>query len=203
MVKCFAAFMEFCYLVRRNAITSDALHEIEDKLRQFHHFRDIFIQTSVRMDISLPRQHALKHYPRSIRLFGSPNGLCSSMTEAKHIKAVKEPWRRSGRHKALVQVLRTNCRMDKMASARRAFAEQGMMKGTTAAYTAMILRGEQPVIEASLNEEDKDLKDIGPVSGPKVLSSVHLAATRGMLHCTFPSSLAYQCFFRTRLSTCA
>jgi hypothetical protein len=185
MVECFAAFMDFCYLVRRNSITNDALHEIENKLARFHHFRDIFIQTGVRTDISLPRQHALKHYPRSIRLFGSPNGLCSSMTESKHIKAVKEPWRRSGRHNALVQMLRTNCRMDKMASARRAFAEQGMMKGTTAAYTAMILRGGQPVAEATPDEKDKGVIDIGPVSGPKVLSSVHLATTRGMLCHTF------------------
>ena len=181
MVKCVAAFMDFCYLVRRNGITSDALHEIENKLEQFHRYRTIFIRTGVRMDISLPRQHALKHYPRSIRLYGSPNGLCSSMTESKHIKAVKEPWRRSSRHKALVQMLRTNCRMDKMAFAQRAFARQGMMAGTTSAYMAMTLRGEQPAVHETPNNEDND---IGPASGPKVLSSIHLATTRGMLCCT-------------------
>lgn len=174
MVKCLAAFMDFCYLVRRNAITSDMLRAIEDTLARFHHHRDIFIQSGVRVDISLPRQHALKHYPHSIHLFGSPNGLCSSMTESKHIKAVKEPWRRSSRYKALIQMLRSNSRMDKMAFARRVFAEQGMMTGTTSSYTAMILRGEQPsVIEAADIEDD----DMGPVSGPKVLCSVQLACT--------------------------
>ena len=170
--------MNFCYLVRRNAITSDTLDEIENVLAQFHHHREIFIQTGVRIDVSLPRQHALNHYLRSIRLFGSPNGLCSSMMESKHIKAVKEPWRHSSRYKALLQMLRTNSRLDKMSFARRAFAEWGMMAGTTSSYTAMLLRGEQPAEEEADDQElEDDLNDMGPVSGPKVLSSIELART--------------------------
>jgi hypothetical protein len=176
MLKCLASFMNFCYLVRRNAITSDTLQEIENALAQFHHHREIFIQTGVRIDISMPRQHSLKHYPRAICLFGSPNGLCSSMTESKHIKAVKEPWRRSNRYKALLQMLRTNSRLDKMSFAKRTFADQGMMSGSTSSYTAMLLRGEQPAVPGEADQED-DLNDLGPISGPKVLSSVQLACT--------------------------
>ncbi|KAF9521566.1 hypothetical protein CPB83DRAFT_778511, partial [Crepidotus variabilis] len=37
------------------------------------------------------RQHALSHYVLLIILFGASNGYCSSITESKHIKAVKEP----------------------------------------------------------------------------------------------------------------
>ena len=180
--------MNFCYLVRRNAITSDTLHEIKNTLAEFHHHREIFIQTGVRIDISMPRQHALKHYPRSICLFGSPNGLCSSMTESKHIKAVKEPWRRSSRYDALLQMLRTNSRLDKMSFARRIFAEQGMMAGTTSSFTAMLLRGEQPAVEEVANEED-DSNDMGPISGPKVLSSVQLACTPRRFFFFFPPLL--------------
>jgi hypothetical protein len=184
--------MNFCYLVRRNAITSDTLREIEDTLVQFHHHRKIFIQTGVRIDISMPRQHALKHYPRAICLFGSPNGLCSSMTESKHIKAVKEPWRRSSRYKALLQMLRTNSRLDKMSFARRTFTERGMMSGSTSSYTAMLLRGEQPAVplavEANQELED-DSNDMGPTSGPRVLSSVQLACT--------PRKLLFIYFFPT------
>jgi hypothetical protein len=43
------------------------------------------------------------HCIRFIRLFGSPNGLCSSIT----ITAVKEPWRRSSPFTALSQMLAT------------------------------------------------------------------------------------------------
>jgi len=67
--------------------------------------------------------------PRSlIREFGAPNGLCSSITESKHIKAVKEPWRRSSRFEALGQMLLTNQRLDKLAAARVDFKARGMFQ---------------------------------------------------------------------------
>ncbi|KAL1718599.1 hypothetical protein EV715DRAFT_291211 [Schizophyllum commune] len=114
IVKCFAAFLDFCYIARRNAITAPMIDDLRDALRRFHHHHQVFIETGVRPDgISLPRQHALKHYIDSIVLFGSPNGLCSSITESKHIKAIKEPWRRSSRNMAaLRQMLLTNVRLE-------------------------------------------------------------------------------------------
>lgn len=181
MVKCLSAFLDFCYFARRNAITADDITKMKTALEKFHHYRSVFIDAGVRMDISLPRQHSLMHYLRSIRLFGSPNGLCSSITESKHIKAVKEPWRRSSHYKALLQMLVTLSRLDKLASARRSFTRLGMMEGTTASYTAGELRGELPVPrgeqdDGTLEEES----DLGPVSGPRDLSSIELAVTNGM-----------------------
>ena len=191
--------MNFCYLVRCNAITSDTLHEIKIMLAQFHHHHEIFIQTGVHIDVSMPCQHTLKHYPCSICLFGSPNGLCSSMTESKHIKAVKEPWQCSSQYKALLQMLHTNSRLDKMFFAWRTFAEQGMMAGSTSSYTAMLLRGEQPAVEEAANQED-DSTDMGPTSGPKVLSSVELACTpcRFLFFSSQTHSLNY--LYRAKLS---
>ena len=132
MVQAIAAFMEACYMARRNAISASALKCFRGCVDRFHELRDIFITAGVRTSISLPRQHALFHYYLSIQLFGSPNGLCSSITESKHIKAIKEPWRRSSRYKALNQMLRTILRLEKMAALRQIFAKQGMMVGTTA-----------------------------------------------------------------------
>lgn len=62
-------------------------------------------------------------------MFGSPNGLCSSITESKHIKAVKEPWRRSNHYNALGQMLLTNQRNDKLAASTVDFAARGMLDG--------------------------------------------------------------------------
>ncbi|KAG2737158.1 hypothetical protein P692DRAFT_20638738, partial [Suillus brevipes Sb2] len=95
MVRAFRALLEFCYLVRRNVITEDTLTQIQDALRRFHQYRKVF--DVVVPTFSLPRQHSMTHYLDMIRLFGAPNGLCSSITESKHIKAVKEPWRWSSR----------------------------------------------------------------------------------------------------------
>ena len=95
MVQCIAAFMDACYIARRNAITAPALECFRRSVEQFQKLRNIFIETGVRATISLPHQHALKHFHYAIQFFGSPNGLCSSITESKHIKAVKKPWCRS------------------------------------------------------------------------------------------------------------
>ncbi|KAG1767859.1 hypothetical protein EV702DRAFT_1182058 [Suillus placidus] len=130
IVRAFRALLEFCYLVRRNIITEDALVEIEDALSRFHHYRELFKTSGTIPTFSLPRQHSLKHYVQNIRLFAAPNGLCSSITENKHIKAVKEPWRRSSRYNALGQMLLINQRLDKLSAARVDFMRRGMLTGT-------------------------------------------------------------------------
>lgn len=92
----FRAFLEFCFIVRWSVLTEADLIQLKDALDHFHHFRTIFKTSGVRSrGISLPRQHALVHYVPLIQLFGVPNGVCSSLTESKHIQAVKEPWHRS------------------------------------------------------------------------------------------------------------
>jgi hypothetical protein len=131
MVKTVQAFLEFCYIARRNVQDTKSLASLNDALDRFHRHRVIFEECGVRPDgFALPRQHSLSHYPGLIRAFGAPNGLCSSITEAKHIKAVKEPWRRSSRCEALGQMLLTNQRMDKLAASRVDFTARGMMDGT-------------------------------------------------------------------------
>ncbi|KAJ6563501.1 hypothetical protein B0H10DRAFT_1966092 [Mycena sp. CBHHK59/15] len=170
--------MEFCYLVRRNAISATDLSKIQDALNRFHQYRTIFIECGVRVDISLPRQHSLVHYICFIQLFGSPNGLCSSITESKHIKAVKEPWRRSSHYKALAQMLIMLVRLDKLAAALCDFTVRGMMAGTTSSYTAMVLAGKQPQVDAAVAAVDDDEEDDDRVvHGPKSLSNIELAPT--------------------------
>jgi len=70
------------------------------------------------------------HYFSLIRAFGASNGLCSSITELKHIKAVKEPWQRSSLFEALGQMLLTNQHLNKLAAFCVDFANCGMLKGT-------------------------------------------------------------------------
>ncbi|KAG1792906.1 uncharacterized protein HD556DRAFT_1432393 [Suillus plorans] len=130
MVWAFRALLEFCYIVRTDVVTDDTLTELKDALRRFHTYRTIFQTTGVRFDISLPQQHSLVHYELLIQMFGAPNGLCSSIMESKHIKAVKQPWRRSSKYNALSQMLLANQRLDKVAAARVDFTMRGMLKGS-------------------------------------------------------------------------
>jgi len=130
VIRTFAAFLDFCYIARCNVITEDLLKDLNTALQRFHQYRTIFsgtVRENGLAGFSLPRQHSMVHYHDNIKNFGSPNGLCSSITESKHIAAVKRPWRRSSRYKALAQILKTNERLDKLAAARADFAARGML----------------------------------------------------------------------------
>ncbi|KAF9233079.1 hypothetical protein BU15DRAFT_90481 [Melanogaster broomeanus] len=127
MIRAFHAFLKFCYIARHDIITEDTLEDLEDALNHFHEYREIFVSTNVRSNFALPRQHAMKHYPGLIHLFGAPNGLCSSITESKHIQAVKRPYRCSSKFNALKQILLTNQRIDKLAASLVDFTARGML----------------------------------------------------------------------------
>jgi len=129
MVCALSAFLDFCYLVWHSVLNEETLDAIDAAVDRFHQERTIFITTGVRIHLSLPCQHAMVHYRELIELFGAPNGLCSSITESKHIRAVKEPWRCSNKFNALGQMLVTNQRLDKLAVAQRWFMEHGMLDG--------------------------------------------------------------------------
>jgi hypothetical protein len=196
MVRAISAFVEFCYLVRRAVITEDTLVAIDTALARFHVEREIFRETGVRNNFNLPRQHSMKHYRPLIQMFGAPNGLCSSITENKHITAVKEPWRRSNRYQALGQMLLTNQRLDKLAAARVDFTARGMIDGPSLPsirlpriLTPRTNPGPQPtnpslptnpselvnVAEPNNDEEN----DETAAEGPKSLGEVRLARGSG------------------------
>lgn len=170
MLKCISAFIDVCYIVRRGEITESALAELQTALKRFHEYRQVFQTLGVRADgFSLPCQHSLIHYLHHIMEFGAPNGLCSSITESRHITAVKKPWRRSSRYNALGQMLTTNQRLDKLAAARTDFWSRGMLP-------PMFAPPPEPTKPA---EEDED--ESGPTDVEHVTGNVTLARTRGTL----------------------
>lgn len=154
---------------------------VDAALKKYLEYREIFVEMGVRDDFSVPRLHSIMHYTKLIRYFGAPNGLCSSITESKHIDAVKKPWRRSNRYNALGQMLKTNSRLDKLRASRISFRTRGMLKDT-------LLGGagnddDNPPPDDNAEDEDDELLD-----GPTVLNSVRLANTPRESTTTFISN---------------
>ena len=201
IIKTLNAFLDFCYIARQNVLTEDSLDALDAALERFHHYCEIFWASGVRSDgFSLPRQHSLKHYRRHIENFGAPNGLCSSITESKHITAVKKPWRRSSWYEALKQMLTINTRTNKLAVARVDFSSRGMLQGTCLGEA---IRLQYPNLnndangnhgdefggpdgngedgsDLNINQDDsEDDGSPGPVDGPSTLSEVVLAQKKG------------------------
>jgi len=191
MVQAFNAYLDFCYLVRRSIFTTDTLKMVDEALFRFHHHRRIFQTTGTREDtpkgLSLPRQHAMVHYRQNIEAFGAPNGLCSSITESKHIIAVKKPWRRSSKYNALGQMLLTNQRLDKLTASRVDFERRGMLESARHDYEnqptpSFHERGQEPdeqIPISNSNQGSLNPDECGPVTQRDTSKVVKLAKTHG------------------------
>jgi hypothetical protein len=165
------------------------LKRIEDALADFLEHRKIFLTLGIRDNFNLPRQHSMIHSPKGIREFGAPNGLDSSITESKHIKAVKEPWQRSNRFNAIGQMLLTNQRLDKLAAARVDFVDRGMLDTDP---FAGILPHVQPPAVPPVPTQAADDEAPGPIDDRYSLGQVKLAKTRSESLCLH--------IFKTRLT---
>src|ERR1700722_3836684 len=190
MVQCLSAFMNCYYIVRRDAITTTDIATFQQYFTDFHRFRQIFITAGIRDNFSLPRQHALMHYPNAIERFGSPNGTCTSQTEAKHKTAVKQPWRWSNRNKPLPQMMLTITRLDKLVALRCVFMQQGMLVGNVADYMAREFSGNPPPImpwnstsldlDDTLDSDGDSGDDVEPILGPRAKTNIWLASRHRM-----------------------
>lgn len=130
MVCCVHAFLDFCYLVHHDFHDTKSLKATQEALDCFHQYCSIFIDVGLWEDFNLPRQHLLCHYVYLICKYVSLNGICSSITENKHIKGVKEPWQQSNKWEAMHQMLVTNQHMNKLAALCTLFKSCGLLKGT-------------------------------------------------------------------------
>jgi hypothetical protein len=131
MIHTLRTFMDFCYLARQEVHDTKSLELLDNAWRRFHKYRTIFQTSGVQpTGFNLPWQHSMVHYVNLIHTFGAPNGLCSSITESKHIKAIKEPWQQSSHFNALRQMLLTNQQLDKLAACHVDFTHHEMLEGS-------------------------------------------------------------------------
>ncbi|KAJ7802886.1 hypothetical protein B0H14DRAFT_3884342 [Mycena olivaceomarginata] len=161
MVKALSSFMDFCYLVRRNAISAPDLTGIKNALDAFHHHRQIFIDCGVRIDISLPRQHSPRPLPSLYSPLRLPQWPLLLNHRVEAYQGRQRAWRRSSRFNALSQMLVTLQRLDKMAAHNVLAGNQPQVAAAAAAAAAL----------------DDDEDDNGMVHGPKSLSDIKLAPT--------------------------
>ncbi|KAI6164204.1 hypothetical protein EDD17DRAFT_1775610 [Pisolithus thermaeus] len=181
-----SAFLDFCYYAQRNSLDETALGNLGEALqcggsrcnKCFHHHHCVFQETGVcdnrPKGFLLPWQHSMNHYQHLIQEFGAPNGLCSSITESKHIKAVKQLWRCSNHFEALVN-----------------FKSCSMLKGSILSATmeeSDILHHGDIGLDNDNDSEGSDVDDneVQVHDGPHVLNYVCLAKTPV---CKYPSSL--------------
>ena len=113
----------------------------------------------------------------------------------------RDTWRRSSRFRALIQMLRTITRLEKLAALRRRFLRDRLLRGSRAGHFASKQHEESQLADNEMAAGDDDrrsdvdddatqekhsveerLGDAGPEDGPQSLSSIMLATAPGILH---------------------
>ena len=124
-------------------------------------------------------------------MFGVPNEICSSITESKHIKVVKEPWQQSNQFEALRQMLVTNQRLDKLAAAHLVFTQHNILDGP------LVPPGLIPVIDpGGLSGGESDDEENGTIDGEdRAIYNVQLTRRHGMCPRTLLSAAVTQRYF--------
>ncbi|KAI5987445.1 hypothetical protein EDD15DRAFT_2389481 [Pisolithus albus] len=175
-----SAFLEFCYTARRNSLNESTIESLQQALDHFHHHRQTFQQTGVREQgakgFSLPWQHSMTHYRHLIQELGAPNGLCSSITKPKRIKAVKKPWRHSNHCNTLGQMLITNQRLDKLTAACVNFENHQMLQGSVLSATIQDAELHNSVDNGSDGDSGKSDPTLSHLIACKFPSDIHALA---------------------------
>ncbi|KAL4064147.1 hypothetical protein V8B97DRAFT_2026121 [Scleroderma yunnanense] len=169
VVSTFHAFLEFCYTVQWNVLTAKDLDYLDEVLTCFHHHCKIFKTAGV--------------------LFGTLNGLCSLITELKHVKAIKKPYWCTSKYCALGQMLIINKWLDKLAVSCTDFKSWGMLEGTCLSAVVemftqeQLTEGNHQVDEDNSQQEpstsiDDGQGDCEDVDGPRIEAHIQLAQTQ-------------------------
>ncbi|KZW03090.1 hypothetical protein EXIGLDRAFT_636720, partial [Exidia glandulosa HHB12029] len=91
-VRAARALLDFTYLAQYGCHSNDTLELLDESLREFHKYKDVFLNTGATESLDLPKLHGLLHYTSSIRLFGTTGGYNTEQTERLHIDYAKEAY---------------------------------------------------------------------------------------------------------------
>ena len=117
------------------------------------------------------------HYHELIRKYGALNGHCSYITESKHRKAVKAPYKRSSHFNALAQMLVTNQRLDKIGAYSVQVKAHGMLDDLIWAGHVEPPGTTQQL--AAVDKDNNDDDDGGVVDDREIIGEVKLARNAG------------------------
>ncbi|KAI0683028.1 hypothetical protein C8Q76DRAFT_772508 [Earliella scabrosa] len=93
LVRAVRAILDFAYLARYPAHTTDTIRLLQEALERFHANKQIIVDLNIRTHFRLPKLHSWDHYPSSIKLFGTTDNYDTQYTERLHIDFAKDAYR--------------------------------------------------------------------------------------------------------------
>lgn len=96
LVKAARAVLDFTYYAQYTPATDRTLRLMEDSLKQFHSYKDVFLPFVGKSGFAgIPKLHMISHYVALIRALGATDGYSAECPERLHIDYAKEAYRAS------------------------------------------------------------------------------------------------------------
>ncbi|TBU36028.1 hypothetical protein BD309DRAFT_1029980 [Dichomitus squalens] len=87
------SLLHFAFLAQYPVHDDTSLKALEKCLYEFHKSRDVFIDLDIRSGFNIPKLHALLHYVRCIKLYGTTDNYNMETSERLHIDFAKDAYR--------------------------------------------------------------------------------------------------------------
>ncbi|CDO78221.1 hypothetical protein BN946_scf184887.g9 [Trametes cinnabarina] len=97
------AILDFIYLAHFEAHSDQSLDSLHHAWRDFHHYKAIFIELSIREHFNFPKGHSTEHYEASIRSVGTADGYSTEHPERLHIDFAKLAYGASNKQASYIQ----------------------------------------------------------------------------------------------------
>lgn len=108
VIKATCALLDFIYFASFHSHSSHTLELLQNALRDFHTYKDVFVQLGARNPphFNIPKVHSLQHYVQLIKLFGSADGYSTEASERLHIDYAKDAYRASNKRDYVPQMVK-------------------------------------------------------------------------------------------------
>jgi hypothetical protein len=125
------ALVNFMYRAQAASLTDTDLDAMDEDLRIFHKHKQLLVgkvfEDQGRFN-RIAKLHMLRHWTRSIRQLGTPDGYNTETPEQLHIEYAKVPWRASNKREPLPQMVKFIQRQEAIRL-HRTYLDQHLIEG--------------------------------------------------------------------------
>ena len=104
VVRSIRALLDFTYIASYPRQSTHTLRYLTESLGRLHDNLPVFIELGIRKNMNLPKLHALRHYVRTIELFGMADNFNTEYTERLHIDLAKDAYRATNHKDEFIQM---------------------------------------------------------------------------------------------------
>ncbi|KAF8661336.1 hypothetical protein AX16_001431 [Volvariella volvacea WC 439] len=115
LLRAVRGLLDFVHIAQYPVHTSSSLAAMDDALKGFHDHKEVFVLLGIRDGFdNIPKLHAIRHYARSMKLYGTLDNFNTESTERLHFDLAKDAYDATNHKDEIPQMTRWLERREKV-----------------------------------------------------------------------------------------